>query len=87
MTSQTLINKSPTKLSTATAVCTPESVSASYEARLLQAMKSQYHLDQQVKFLDLQAETESLLQQLKALKQQREAASENESGVAAANDC
>lgn len=33
--------------------------------------KSPYQADQQVKFLHLQAEVESLLQQLKTLKQQR----------------
>ncbi len=42
------------------------------QSRILEAMKTQYRLDQQVKFLSLQAETESLLQQLQALKQQRE---------------
>jgi hypothetical protein len=45
----------------------------STQSRILEAMKTQYRLDQQVKFLSLQAETESLLQQLQALKQQREA--------------
>ena len=43
------------------------------QSRILEAMKTQYRLDQQVKFLSLQAETESLLQQLQALKQQRAA--------------
>ena len=42
------------------------------QSRLLEAMKSQYQLDQQVKFLHLQAETETLLQQLQVLKQQRQ---------------
>lgn len=42
-------------------------------SRLLKAMKSQYQLDQQVKFLHLQAEADSLLQQLQSLKQQRQA--------------
>jgi hypothetical protein len=44
------------------------------QSRLLEAMKSQYQLDQQVKFLHLQAETETLLQQLQVLKQQRQGA-------------
>ena len=34
-------------------------------------MKNLYQADQQVKFLHLQAEVETLLVQLKALKQQR----------------
>ncbi|MBC7972140.1 MAG: hypothetical protein H7Z11_18775 [Verrucomicrobia bacterium] len=42
-------------------------------SRLIKAMKSQYQLDQQVKFLHLQAEADSLLQQLQAVKQQRQA--------------
>lgn len=42
-------------------------------SRLIEAMKSQYQLDQQVKFLHLQAEADSLLQQLQSLKQQRQA--------------
>jgi small-conductance mechanosensitive channel len=44
-------------------------------SRLIEAMKSQYHLDQQVKFLYLQAEADSLLQQLQVLKRQRAASS------------
>jgi hypothetical protein len=43
----------------------------STESRLLELMKSLYQTDQQVKYLHLQAEVESLLQQLKILKQQR----------------
>ena len=43
----------------------------STESRLLELMKSLYQADQQVKYLHLQAEVESLLQQLKILKQQR----------------
>ncbi len=42
------------------------------QSRILEAMKTQYRLDQQAKFLSLQAETESLLRQLQAVKQQRE---------------
>jgi hypothetical protein len=42
-------------------------------SRLVEAMRSQYQLDQQVKFLHLQAEADSLLQQLQALKEQRQA--------------
>lgn len=42
-------------------------------SRLIEAMKSQYQLDQQIKFLHLQAEADSLLQQLQSIKQQRQA--------------
>ena len=44
-----------------------------HRSRLIKAMQSQYQLDQQVKFMHLQAETDSLLQQLQILKQQRQA--------------
>lgn len=46
------------------AVCAQPSLS-------LDKVKSLYRADQQVKLLDLQAEAESLLRQLQALKQQR----------------
>ena len=46
-----------------------------HRSRLIEAMKSQYQLDQQVEFLHLQAEADLLLQQLQALKQQRAASS------------
>jgi len=39
--------------------------------RIMQLTKSQYQADQQVKFLHLQAEVESLLQQLQIIKQRR----------------
>lgn len=39
--------------------------------RLLELMKSTYQADQQVKYLHLQAEVESLLQHLQILKQQK----------------
>ena len=39
--------------------------------RLIQLMKSTYQADQQLKYLHLQAEVDSLLQQLQILKQQR----------------
>jgi hypothetical protein len=42
------------------------------QPRTLEAMKTQYQLDQQVKFLSLQAEAELLIQQLQTLKQQRQ---------------
>jgi hypothetical protein len=43
--------------------------------RLIALMKSLYQADQQVKYLHLQAEVESLLQQQQILKQQRLASS------------
>jgi hypothetical protein len=39
----------------------------------MKLMKSTYQTDQQVKYLHLQAEVESLLQHLQILKQQRQA--------------
>lgn len=48
-----------------TSVSSPSSISA------MQPMKSPYQADQQVKFLHLQAEIESLLIQLQSLKQQK----------------
>lgn len=44
---------------------------ASDDPRLMKLMKSLYQTDQQVKYLHLQAEVESLLQQLQTLKRQR----------------
>ncbi len=44
-------------------------------SRLIEAMKSQYQLNQQVEFLHLQAEADLLLKQLQALKHQRAASS------------
>lgn len=43
------------------------------QSRVLEAMKAQYRIDQQVKFLHLQAEADTLLQQLQVMKQQRQA--------------
>lgn len=42
------------------------------QERLLQSMKAQYRSEHQVEFLHLQAEAESLLQKLHAIKRQRE---------------
>ncbi|MBW4575538.1 MAG: hypothetical protein KME08_09680 [Aphanothece sp. CMT-3BRIN-NPC111] len=41
------------------------------KTRIMQLTKSLYQTDQQAKFLHLQAEVESLLQQLQTLKQQK----------------
>jgi hypothetical protein len=46
---------------------------AADDPRLMKLMKSLYQADQQVKYLHLQAEVDSLLQQLQILKQQRQA--------------
>ena len=74
MTNQTLMNYAST--SSTTAVSRPPSpLSSEVQTRLLEAMRSQYRLDQQVKFLHLQAEAETLLQQLQVLKQQRQSGS------------
>ncbi|EKQ67397.1 hypothetical protein OsccyDRAFT_3659 [Leptolyngbyaceae cyanobacterium JSC-12] len=49
---------------------------SSPESRLMKAMKLQYQADQQMKYLDLQAKMESLLQQLQEMKRQRETVEE-----------
>ncbi len=79
MTSQMLVTDNPVNLSQACESARFDSTGNSVDARqsrLLEAMKSHYPFDQQVKFLDLQAETESLLRQMQALKQQRAASTE-----------
>ncbi len=43
-----------------------------------ESKKPPYQVDQQVKFLHLEAEVESLLQQLQSLKQQRQVAINND---------
>ncbi|MBE9129393.1 MULTISPECIES: hypothetical protein [unclassified Coleofasciculus] len=48
-----------------------QSQAAATSDRLLQLMKSIYQTDQQVKYLHLQAEVDTLLQRLQILKQQR----------------
>ncbi len=48
--------------------------------RLMELMKSLYQADQQVKYLHLQAEVESLLQQLQILKQQRLTSVQSDAG-------
>lgn len=48
------------------------SMASTYANRLIERMKSLYQADQQAKFLNLQAEVDSLLEQLQILKQQRE---------------
>jgi hypothetical protein len=45
---------------------------ASRQSRVLEVLRSQYQADQQIKFLHLQAEAESLLQQLRVMKQQKQ---------------
>lgn len=51
-------------------------VEAASQDRVIARMRALYHEDHQVKFLDLQAEADSLLQQLQALKAQRAATPE-----------
>lgn len=46
------------------------------QSRVIEAMKAQYQADQQAKYLNLQAEAELLLQQLREIKRQREAVEE-----------
>ncbi len=73
MTSQ-LMTANPVRVSDAQMQSRQPSTAAvdQHRSRLIEAMKSQYQLDQQVKFLHLQAEADSLLQQLQTLKQQRQ---------------
>lgn len=73
MTSQVLISSS-IHVSDATTQQAQDAkaVVDQHRSRLIEAMKSQYQLDQQVEFLHLQADADSLLQQLQALKQQRQ---------------
>ena len=47
------------------------SVALTNQVRMMEKMKSVYQADQQLKLLNLQAEVETLLQQLQNLKQQR----------------
>ncbi|NET58837.1 MAG: hypothetical protein F6K47_22610 [Symploca sp. SIO2E6] len=47
------------------------SMAAANDTRLLELMKSLYPTDQQVKYLHLQAEVDSLLQHQQIIKQQR----------------
>lgn len=61
---------SPTRIGDSQAV-TKRSTMISGNPRLMELMKSLYQTDQQVKYLHLQAEVESLLQHLQILKQQR----------------
>ncbi len=53
------------------ASATTRSTAATNDNRLLELMKSIYQADQQVKYLHLHAEVDSLLHQLKIQKQQR----------------
>lgn len=68
-------NKSNSKSNSAIALLespvSNELADVEHQVRLLKVMKSLYQVDQQTKFLHLQAETNSLLEQLQALKGQR----------------
>ena len=77
MTSQTLITDSSVRAANSKRSAANSEVGGKMQqSRSLEAMKTQYQLDQQVKFLHLQAETETLLRQLQAIKQQRQAMAE-----------
>lgn len=76
MTSQTLIAERLSNPSGTATLPSSSDQNASLSSRPAVAselIKTPYPLDQQMKFLHLQAETESLLQQLRIIKQQREA--------------
>ncbi|MEQ8754161.1 MAG: hypothetical protein RID09_11670 [Coleofasciculus sp. G1-WW12-02] len=53
-------------------------VSGTSDQRLIKLMKSIYQADQQVKYLHLQAEVDSLLQQLQILQKQRLATAQSD---------
>ena len=61
---------SPSSISEAQAARNSSTV-ATDDPRLIRLMKSLYQADQQVEYLHLQAEVESLLRQLQILKKQR----------------
>jgi hypothetical protein len=71
-----MTDNSVNKSNSAIAVCEPpvnnEPTDMLRQARLMEAMRSLYPVDQQAKFLHLQAETNSLLEQLQALKGKRD---------------
>jgi hypothetical protein len=73
-TSSTLIrSENSVNLATESGVA---SANPSGSGRIAQLTKSVYQADQQVKFFSLQAEVESLLQQLQALSKQKLSSSE-----------
>jgi hypothetical protein len=74
MTSSTLKTESSKRMSgTATAVRSASTANSSNQTSGSKtAPKYQYPVDQQLKFLHLQAETETLLQHLQVMKQQRQ---------------
>jgi len=85
-------NRSATISRSQTTASNPQMVTtqalSTYPAPSKEAMNSIYQADQQVKFLHLQAEVETLLLELQTLKQHRLSAStpEASSQVDAAND-
>jgi hypothetical protein len=86
MTSQLLISANPA--GTVSVPATPEELVGMNETATKAKTPNQpatlskmpYQADQQMKFLHLQAETDALLEQLRLIKQQREAASTALSG-------
>ncbi len=73
-----MTTKNSTSQFSNTAICEqrpePAAISDQEWARSLEKMKALYQAEQQTKFLNLHAETESLLHQLQSLKQQRDQA-------------
>jgi len=93
MTSQLLMSNPSTTISRSqTTASNPQMVTtqalSTYPARSKPAMNSIYQADQQVKFLHLQAEVETLLLELQTLKQHRLSVStpDASSRIHAAND-
>ncbi|GAC1453895.1 MAG: hypothetical protein NVS2B14_11580 [Chamaesiphon sp.] len=56
-------------------------VADSNNTRILELTKSVYHAKERVKFMHLQAEVESLLQQLQTIKQQRQESPEQDASA------
>ena len=71
-----MTDNSVDKSNSAIAVCelpvSIELAEVEHQVRLLKVMKDLYQVDQQAKFIHLQAETNSLLEQLQALKGRRD---------------
>lgn len=71
MTSQVQMSNCPSTR-TQSPVASDASVSSPSRNQPIESMKSPYQADQQVKFLHLQAEIETLLLQLQTIKQRQE---------------
>jgi len=69
--SLTSIRRSPTATLPVQCSSVQSNVALTDRDRMIETMKSLYQVDQQVKYLHLQAEAEALLQKVQVLKQQQ----------------